>query len=64
LNVEKRKEEDTFPSQEITVVQILQKESCYGGFRQESFSPEQMHWEPSKIKDFDKLLKGLEYYLR
>jgi hypothetical protein len=40
----------------------LQKESRYREFRQKSFSPKQMCWEPSKIKDFDKLLE--EYYLR
>jgi hypothetical protein len=28
------------------------------GIQAKSFSPKQMPWEPSKIKDFEKLLEG------
>jgi hypothetical protein len=35
---------------------IFQKESCYREFREKTYSPKQMPWELSKIKDFDKLL--------
>jgi hypothetical protein len=31
-------------------------------FRQKSFSPKQMPWEPSKIKDFLEVLDRKEYH--
>ena len=40
----------------------FEEEELFQEIRQKSFSPKQMPWEPSKIKDFNEVLERNEYH--
>jgi hypothetical protein len=40
----------------------FEEEELFQEIRQKSFSPKLMPWEPSKIKDFNKVLERNEYH--
>jgi hypothetical protein len=40
----------------------FEEEELFQEIRQKSFSPKQMPWEPSKIKEFNEVLERNEYH--